>query len=251
MRFLFLTLMVAACGGPPLSSTKCLRASSLSGGGELGCLYKPSPLQRLPALLLPKATAMFSQPQDNGQHCLYEGSTSLSQLGREDVSISIVRGISKAATKFSLAAEDVYIALQVKHMTDKLRLRPRYPTGWKSVFVGGYILAERIRQAGEGSLSRCLDAKFLYREAGDIFLRGDFTQQIDRLRDLCGDKDATKIVELAAQNTDEKLTGMLQMAEKVFSGNRAVIYYDAALVNAFHPGYAAALVRSFREESLW
>ena len=257
MRFFFLTLMVAACGGqPPLSSTQCIRSSSLSDEGRLGCLYNPSPVKVLPSLLLPKATAIFSQQQDNGQHCLYESRTSLSWLGRDDVSIRTIHGRSKAMTKFSLAAEDVHTALQVVHMTEKMRHARKTPynltTGAGYVYglaVAGASVLGVGRGVAHAKSSSCRKAEFLYRAAGDIFRRGDFAQQIDRLRDLCGDRDAAKIVELAAQNTDEKLTDMLQMAERVFSSNRAVIYYDAALVNAFHPGYAAALVRSFRKKA--
>ncbi len=203
------------------------------------------------ALLLPKATAMFSQQQDNGQHCLYESRTSLSWLGRDDVSIRTIHGRSKAMTKFSLAAEDVHTALQVVRMTEKMRhvRKTPYKLTTGVGVASGLVAAAVGRRVALANSSSCRKAEFLYRAAGDIFRRGDFAQQIDRLRDLCGDRDAAKIVELAAQNTDEKLTDMLQMAERVFSSNRAVIYYDAALVNALHPGYAVALVRSFRKKA--
>ena len=260
MRFFFLTLMVAACGGqPPLSSTQCIRSSSLSDEGRLGCLYNPSPVKVLPSLLLPKATAIFSQQQDNGQHCLYEGRMPLSALKRDYVSVRSVHGRSKAITKFSLAAEDVRTALQVVHMTEKLRHVRKTPdkltanTGAAAAYllaVAGASVLGVWRGVALANSSSCRSPAFLYRAAGDIFRRGDFAQQIDRLRDLCGDRDAAKIVELAAQNTDEKLTDMLQMAERVFSSNRTVVYYDAwALVNALHPAHTVALVRSFRKKA--
>lgn len=123
MRRFFLTLMLAAGGGQPVSSTKCIRLNSLSGEGSLGCgRYNPLPLKVLPSLLLPKAAALFSLQQDNGQHCLYEGKTFLSALKLHDVNIRSVRGHSKAMTKYSLAAEDVHKALQEEHLNSKQSL---------------------------------------------------------------------------------------------------------------------------------
>lgn len=131
MRLFLLTLMVAACGGPPVSSTKCIRSSSSSDGGKFSGCARPFPqhpsdksdsLNKLFAWLSPKATTMFSQQQDNGQHCFYEGEAPLSVLEHDYVSIRNVHGRSKAITKFSVDASDVYKAVHALDLEESLKL---------------------------------------------------------------------------------------------------------------------------------
>ena len=223
MRFLLLTLLVAACGGQPVSSTQCMRVNSLAGERKLGgCLRYPDPMSKLTNWLQPKATALFSQQQANGQHCLYEGWTGLAWLKRGDTSILLVRN-NRAVTEFSLAAEDVSTAMWVQSMTKEMlsqatggkldKLKHLHPVFWLS--------AQKPRMS-----SKCFNAKFLYHEAGDIFRRNDFALQRDRLTNLCGEVVASKIIDLAAQERGKQLTDNLRTAEQVFGGEHAVVYYD-------------------------
>ena len=123
MRLFFLTLMVVACGEPPVSTTQFLRASTAGEGQLAGCIR---PDKGLPAVVdnvdkffrFPKATALFAQQQDNGQHCLYAQRVSLKLLGRDDVRMA---GFGKAMTKFSVTSEDVQAALQAQYVARRLR----------------------------------------------------------------------------------------------------------------------------------
>ena len=182
MRFFFLTLMMAACGGQPVSSTKHFPPTPMPGAKALlDAWWRP---------LRPKA--MFSQQQDNGQHCLYEGRIPFvlpervlpeliltereSKLHSNFVNIKNVSGVSQAVTNFSVDAGDVILALRLLHMEEKL-----------------------------GKLSSCRDAEFLRREAGDILRRGNSTEEIkrlfiDRVLDLCGNVDyALELVDYALE----------------------------------------------------
>ena len=220
MRFFFLTLMMAACGGQPVSSTKYFLPSSLSGAGSLAC-GTSTPKVLVDTLLMPlrrlMPKAMFSQQQDNGQHCLYEGRIPFvlservlpklvlpkreSKLHRNFVHIKNVSGVSQAVTNLSVDAGDVILALRLLHIMEKL-----------------------------GKLSSCRGAEFLHRKAGDLLRRGNLTEEakslfIHRFHDLCYGTAAAATFPIKIQSTsviyelERELLELEPIVTKIFRDN--------------------------------
>ena len=215
----FLLLMATtACAQQPTSATQCLK-----GSDGLGCIAPmPNTPNRIAEAILSwrGGKAIFSQSLENGS-CLYKATVPASKLMHEYVDFASLRS-SKAMTEYSVVPDDLLTALKVQYVAKKAATRDKAEDAANrlSCLVNG-------KGCGLVGNYKCSKASYLYNNAADVFRRGNFEQQREKLSALCSNSRADTIIDIATQESD-KLSDTLQVAENIFSGSdrgRAVVYH--------------------------